>query len=351
MIFFHLSHTDLDGYGCQLVSKKIFPNGYFYNANYGNEVKNSLVAIINHIKELNDSEEIFFLISDLNLTLDEAKNLDKTIRIFNESGKKIKLQLLDHHATGEPSALKYEWYFLDTKRSATKIVYDYFMEHYEAFPSLCGEHFEALIEAINDVDIWHEYDPYFEFGKVAMRLISNANEINSTMFPNENRAFRHALLEESAAYIDRCDGHILLDDMIHSMKKAYLQRSSKNDTIDNLAAHYLVYLLEDKKEDLSIYYKGHKGILTYNLHSISIPANTFLKENPEFDFFVNINKKGNTGFRANGLIDVSLLAQKLAGGGGHPNASGAYLDDFKEMIEYQDVRKYFAKKLAALEVE
>ena len=39
MNFFHLSHTDMDGFGCQLISKKIFPDGYFLNANYGLEVK------------------------------------------------------------------------------------------------------------------------------------------------------------------------------------------------------------------------------------------------------------------------------------------------------------------------
>ena len=37
----HLSHIDLDGYGCQLVSYEFFSkntNVYFYNANYGKEV-------------------------------------------------------------------------------------------------------------------------------------------------------------------------------------------------------------------------------------------------------------------------------------------------------------------------
>ena len=83
MTFFHMSHTDLDGYGCQLISKKIYPNGNFYNANYGSEVKSTINTILAKIKEivfLNKAEEILFLISDLNLTIDESKNL---INLYN----------------------------------------------------------------------------------------------------------------------------------------------------------------------------------------------------------------------------------------------------------------------------
>jgi oligoribonuclease NrnB/cAMP/cGMP phosphodiesterase (DHH superfamily) len=348
MKFFHMSHTDLDGYGCQLISKKIYPKGKFYNANYGAEVKSTIKTILEAI-DIEEEKDVFFLISDLNLTIDESKNLTKSIENLNKNGKNIKLQLLDHHITGEPSALKYDWYFLDTKRSATKIVFDYFMENYEEFGSLCSEEFRLLIEAIDDVDIWCEFDPYFEFGKVIMRLVSNANEINSTLFPDENRDFRHHLLLKACEYVTKENGYIALDDNAHHLKKGYLMLDKQNDTIDNLSAKYLVYLLENKKDELTIYYKEHKGLLTYNLFSISISANTFLKENPGYDFFININKRGNAGFRANGKVDVSLLAQKLANGGGHPNASGAYFDDFKETIDYQVVKKYFIQKLSQID--
>ena len=37
MKLFHISHTDLDGYGCHLVTKEYFKDGYFYNGNYGLE--------------------------------------------------------------------------------------------------------------------------------------------------------------------------------------------------------------------------------------------------------------------------------------------------------------------------
>jgi oligoribonuclease NrnB/cAMP/cGMP phosphodiesterase (DHH superfamily) len=342
-----MSHTDLDGYGCQLIAKKIYPDGYYCNANYGLEVKSNMDVILKKIKELS-GQEIFFLISDLNLTPDESRSLNKNINYLNGNGYNIKLQLLDHHKTGEKSALKHEWYYLDTSRSATKIVFDYFMENYEEFDSLCSDEFKTLIEAINDVDIWHDNDPYFEFGKVAMRLISSANEINATLFPNENRAYRLTLLENTLEFIHNQSGHIDLDDAIHSLKKAYLQLDDKNDTIDNLMSKHLVHLLKHKKDELTVYHGKFKGILTFTLPNISIPANTFLKENPDYDFFVNIGRRGSAGFRANGNIDVAEMASKLAGGGGHPNASGASFDDFKESIHYSDVKKFFEEKLASI---
>lgn len=343
-MFFHMSHTDLDGYGCQLVSKKVYPNGYYCNANYGLEVKSNIEIILKKIEKL-PGIDIFFLISDLNLTLDEARTLNKNINYLNNNGYNIKLQLLDHHKTGEKCALKYEWYYLDTSRSATKIVFSYFMENYDSFDSLCSHEFKTLIEAIDDVDIWHESDPYFEFGKVAMRLISSANEINTTLFPNENRAYRLSLLDKTLSFIHTENGHIALDDAIHKLKKEYLQLDNTNDTIDNLMSKYLVHLLKNKKEELTIYYKEFKGLLTFTLSNISIPANTFLKENPDYDFFVNIGRRGSAGFRANGNIDVAKLASKLAGGGGHPNASGASFDDFKETIHYNNVKIFFEEKL------
>ena len=349
MKFFHISHTDLDGYSCQLISSKIFPNGNFYNANYGLEVKIAIEKVLEEILNFKD-EDIFFLISDLNLTLDESKSLNRSINKLNNEGFNIKLQLLDHHATGKPSSLKYDWYFLDVSRSATKIVYDYFTTNYDEFKSMCSDEFNKLIEAVDDIDIWHENDEYFEFGKVLMRLISHSHEINPVLFPDENRDYRYFLLNKAMDFIHMKDAHIVLDDHIQNLKKQYLRLDEKNDTIDNLMSKYLVHLLENKKEEFAIYYKGHKGILTFSLANISIPANTFLKANPDFDFFVNLGRRGSTGFRATGKIDVAKLAADLNGGGGHPNASGGSFRDFKETTDYKKIKQFFEEKLKALEI-
>jgi len=345
MKFFHLSHTDLDGYAAQLISKKIYDDPIYYNANYGLEVKIYLEDILTRIKQQDKSEEIFFLITDLNLTPDESRRLDHNIKQLNEDGYNIKLQLLDHHGTGQKSADKYDWYYLDTSRSATKITYDYFIENYPEFMNRCEDGFDKFIEATNAVDIWLEDEELFEFGKVLMTMVSKSYEINNILFRDENREYKFYLLKNAIKYIDKEDGHILLDEAIYSMKKEYLKLSEKNDTMDNLSSLYLVKSLEHKKDELTVYYKGHKGLLTFSLGSISIPANTFLKVNEDYDFFIDVSRRGKASLRADNNIDVAQLAQKLAGGGGHPNASGLAFKDWKELVLYKDVKKYIETKL------
>ncbi len=345
MKLFHISHTDLDGYGCQLITKEYFKEGFFYNANYGLEVKLSIKKVLEQVLDYKE-DEILILISDLNLTFQEAKDLDNDINKLIKDGYTIKLQLLDHHISGKKSAETFSWYYLDEKRCATKIVYDYIFEEHEGFNSITKAWLEPLVNAINAVDIWLENEiTNFEFGKVLMSMISKVREINNILFTDLNRDFRCYLLKEASKYIDEIDGHIKLDNDVHFMKKDFLKLSDKDDTLDNLSATYLVKTLIDLKDDLTVTYKGHKGLLTYCLGSISIPANAFLRANPDYDFFIDINKKGNASFRADGKVDVAMMATKLANGGGHINASGCKFEDFKEVIDLSEVKTYIQNKL------
>lgn len=348
MKLFHLSHTDLDGYSCQLITKEYFKDGFFYNANYGLEVKLNLKKILRDIEAYKD-KEILFLISDLNLTFSESKDLNSSINELNEKGFKIKLQLLDHHATGQKSADQFDWYYLDTTKCAAKIVYEYFINEHNGFSKETNTWLSPLVDAVNAIDIWIDSEvKNFEFGKVLLSMISRVREINNILFPDLNRNLRIFLLKEAAKYLDKENGNIRLDNDIHLLKKRFLNKTGVDDTIDNLSAKYLVSSLESLKDKLTVRYKEHKGLLTYTLGSISIPANAFLVANEDYDFFIDISKKGNTSFRADGKVDVSLLAQKLANGGGHPNASGCKFDDFKESIDFNEVKKFVQDKLDSL---
>ena len=348
MKLFHISHTDLDGFACQLITKEYFKDGFFYNANYGLEVKLNIKKVLEDIKNFKD-EDILFLITDLNLTPQESIELDNDINKLIEEGYKIKLQLLDHHISGKKSAETFYWYYLDDKRCATKIVYDYIFEEYEGFDSNTTSWLKPLVDSINAVDIWLEHESKnFEFGKVLMSMITKVKEINNILFANISREFKFYLLKKAAKFLDEIDGHIKLDNEVHFMKKEFLKLNDKDDTLDNLSAHYLVKSLDDIKDELTVIYNGQNGLLTYCLGSISIPANAFLKANPDYDFFIDINKKGNASFRADGKLDVSLLAGKIANGGGHVNASGGKFEDFKETIDFQEVKSYIQNKLDKL---
>jgi len=139
----------------------------------------------------------------------------------------ITLRLLDHHGTGKKSSEKYEWYFLDTSRSATQITYDYFCKNYTQFEEKCEENFPKLVQAINAADIWKEEDELFEFGKVCMSMITKSFEINHLLFPTQHRDYKHFLLTKALDFVNIENGYILLDEKIYYFKKEKNRRTHR----------------------------------------------------------------------------------------------------------------------------
>ena len=342
---YHLSHIDLDGYGCQYLTRECFDKAEFYNANYGPEVKARLEEIVKKIEQdkfLHGSDEEFLiLITDLNLTTKEGNWIEReVIRIG------AKLQLLDHHATGASAAERFAWYKLDTTRCATLITYDWLVEHYAFDPD--GK-YKDIVKAINAIDIWVSDDEYFEFGKVGLGLISGAREVNRILFPTEDRSLKLRLIDKAREYVTQKDGNILLDDAIHSIKKEFFM-ADKNDTKDNLVASYVAKLLTKDRARLTINYRGYKGILGYNVGSSSLIGNRFLLDNPDYDFYMDVNYRGNFSLRSNDKMYVSKMAAEIGNGGGHPNASGGKIENFKDSFVYNtlkhSIQEYIDSKTA-----
>ena len=331
---FHLSHIDLDGYGCQLVTGHYFKDIQYYNANYGKEIDGRISQILNDIDEI--GEESMILITDLNLTPKQAKFIDEEVN----KRENITLLLLDHHATGKISSEAYDWYFLDDKRCATLITYEYFSFKYGS-----NDELELFAKVVNAVDIWRNKDPYFELGKVMMKLVHEAKEINRTLFPKENNKYIFFLLKASMKYYNSSNANIKLDEKLHYLKKSYFKKD-KNNTIDNLVAHFIVDMLTQQKDRFTIWYNGHKGLLTYSIGSVSILGNEFLLQNPDFSFFMDVTARKTVALRANNRLDVSQMAKAIGDGGGHPNASGGYLKNLKDSFVYDDIKRQVIDILA-----
>jgi len=334
MNIYHLSHIDLDGYGCQYLTNQCFSNIESYNANYGPEVKARLEEIMTAIKREkflgNDTEHII-LVTDLNLTTKEAKWLEKEAMSHG-----AKIQLLDHHGSGEQTAELYAWYKLDTTKCATLITYEWLQQHHDF--DKAGE-LSQIVKAINAIDIWVSDDELFEFGKVGLGMISGSREINRTLFPAEDRALKLSLIESMKNYVNKENAHIALDDDLHQLKKAFFKENEDN-TKDNLAALYLTKLLSNDKQRLTIEYRGKKGLLGYNLGNTSILGNTFLVENEDYDFYMDINWRGNFSLRSNNKLDVSKMAAEVGNGGGHPNASGGKIKEYRDSFVYADIKSF-----------
>jgi len=340
MNIYHLSHIDLDGYGCQYLTNNCFSHQKnskieSYNANYGPEVKARLEEIITSIKREQfmgkEVRENIILVTDLNLTTREARWLESEAMAVG-----AKIQLLDHHGSGEKTAEQYAWYTLDTTKSATLITYNWLKKHHHFDKD---NKYAQIVKAINAIDIWLSDDALFEFGKVGLGMISGAREINRTLFPAEDRALKLSLIDSMKNHIDKENAHIALDNNLHQLKKAFFKQE-KDNTKDNLVALYVTKLLTDDKKRLIIEYRGAKGVLGYNLGNTSILGNTFLVENPDFDFYMDINYRGNFSLRSNNKLDVSKMASEIGNGGGHPNASGGKIKDYRDSFIYSEIKAF-----------
>ena len=332
---YHLSHIDLDGYGCQYLSQQCFDTIDCYNANYGPEVPARLGEIVKKIEQdkfiHGDDIESLILITDLNLTTKEGNWIEKeAVRIG------AKLQLLDHHATGASAAERFAWYKLDTTRCATLITYDWLQMHY-GFDK--ENNLARIVKAINAIDIWLSDDELFEYGKVILGMISGAREIGRILFPAQDRAFKLSMIDAAKDLVDEEDAPIKLDDALHQIKKSFFKQE-KNDTKDNLVAYYVTDLLTQDKQRLTITYKGHKGILGYNVGNASIIGNASMVANEDYAFYMDVNFRGNFSLRSNNKLDVSAMAAHIGNGGGHVNASGGKIEGYKDSFVYADVRKF-----------
>jgi len=329
-MIYHLSHIDLDGYGCQYLSTKCFDNIKCYNANYGAEVMARVDEIISDISQ-DALPNPHILITDLNLTTKECNQLEAKAKEYGAT-----ITLLDHHATGENASKNFPWYYLDTSKSATYITYEWLQTNYD-FDKI--NEYKTIVKAINAIDIWLSDDELFEYGKVMLGMISGAKEINRILFANEDRAYKLSLIQKAKEILNTPDAPIALDDAMHSNKKSFFMQN-KNDTKDNLVATYITNLLTQNKERFTIHYKNYKGILGYNVGSASIIGNNTMVANPDYDFYMDINSRGNFSLRSNNKMDVSQMAAHIGSGGGHPNASGGKIERYKDSFVYEEIKTF-----------
>ncbi|WP_163532323.1 DHH family phosphoesterase [Helicobacter suis] len=341
MQVFHLSHIDLDGYGCQFVSRCFFSEVKFYNANYGREVGARLHEIIADTKKAiaQGERDILILITDLNLTLNEAQFLQEQSDALRLSDQKIQVLLLDHHATGLEASKAYSWYFLDTERSASKITWETLKAQYPLKEGSNKEKLELLVAMINSIDIWKEGEFGFDLGKVCMRMIASTHELNRFMFDQEHRVYKFILLEKVLSYLDQDNGAVLFDNDLFKLKKEALGGDPDKEIMDDIASNAQVALLSRKKEECKVSCGDKVGFMSYAMGGISVLANLFLTQNPEFDFYIDVGFKGSVSLRSNGKCDVSQLSQQYFNGGGHKNASGGKIEDFKESFSYYDIKE------------
>lgn len=342
---FHLSHIDLDGYGCQFVTRHFFSKIKFFNANYGREICVRIDQILNIVQkriEEKAAKNFLILMTDLNLSLNDAQNLHEKISTINAEnpGVRVVFQLLDHHISGAECAQKFSWYFLDPKMCASKITLNFCRKNFDQVRA--RKNLDEIITVINSIDIWDEAGFGFDIGKVALRMIATANELNRNMFDDEGREFRLKLIEKLSDFVPNfriCTktAAIKLDNSLHQIKKNLLGGDEHSEIMDDIISRAQCNLLA-RRDECRVFFGEIAGFLSYGLGGISVVANAFLRANPEFKFYIDVNARGNVSLRANGECDVADIAGRCFEGGGHKNAAGGRLLGFKEKFVYEHVK-------------
>lgn len=344
---YHLSHMDLDGYGCQAVSKSIaglvgFEVEYL-NSNYGEEIDTKLNAIILKMVEdrRKDPEcERLVMITDLNISKDTAEIIDCAIDGFD-----LNFVVLDHHISGKDVAEVKSWYNLDTTKSGTRLTFDYLVSKFDLNrddQNLIT--LRDLVDIVDTYDLWNKNDiGNFEIGKMYTFYLSLLDK----MIPRKCYGDKYDLIARE--FIGYNVGYIYNDgDAMTALQKSIKSNCPLTtepdpytlcNVIESLQVDELSRLMEEQWEsEIDTFYFTKVNKFECNLFVVFTPIpmssgamNKFLELMPEVKAICLVGDDGTCSFRSNNQLDVSLLAKHM-GGGGHKNAAGCKVES-RDTIE------------------
>lgn len=370
ILLFHLSHIDLDGYGAQYMTRAAGYRARYYNADY-RDIPTTLDRIFDDMAQV--KEPCMLLITDLNLTVEQSDMVAQRMQNFgrsngtasggSKSGKapakasllspemaamlkgalaasseepeepaiKPQLQLLDHHATGEDSAKKHAWYYLDTERCATRLAFEavapYFDEAQRAL-------YASRAEFVDVGDRWLKDDPRFNR---AIYLIGLIMEDDQLAPPLEllKRDYRFHMMESFFQLMEQGATLEELERGVYDYRKGFLRMRIAAALCDNQEA-----TLKEKFHKLSaeaipldavpmLRIDSYRAGIFFNWpHDVFRGVVMELMENRgQMDFAIRVGGNGRMSLRANEGIDVGFISGMYFEGGGHPGAAGGVLKD------------------------
>lgn len=363
---YHLSHIDLDGYGCQYMTKFLqseYTDIEYFNADYidvEKEIGNVFSLIVQRtadIKSYNETSllmrqeypNILFLITDVSLN----EKLEEKINNFLKSNKHIKLdvRVLDHHKSGKEIAERNGWYTFNNDKCGSSLTAAFVNTLHEN--KELAEHLTFVGEFIESHDIWKEDSKHFNFSNYLSDVIFNlyfpeflkdkkreflfiyiynfmtvynSNEVQTVQDLEIRISF---ILKETLSFFIK-DKTVLEDENVRSLYKLYYyyaEEYSKNkDQFETLVINGLKF---------KVLYNTDGGFFQYFSHYV-------LEHNKEIDFLMRVSPKGKCSFRSvNEDADVDLIANLLSNGngGGHKHASGCSLTFTNSVHSYNEVIK------------
>lgn len=275
-----ITHTDLDGVGCEILFRRKFENENIkvLQANY-----NDIDDVILKVEKNYPNAE--FYITDLYVSEEMMRHLSEN-RNF--------VMLVDHHKTSE-NLNKFYKVFRNENICATKIFYEFLLKTIRNnFEKSKLEEFSQLVELVNDYDLW-------------IHKNLDSKKINDLYYLIGREKFVERFLKNPIPVLN--DNEKLILEIDSGKKNKYFEESlskikALNDDIGYVFA-------ENYISELANY------LLRFTI----------------FKYIMVINMRHKTiSIRSLGDNDCTTIA-KLFGGGGHKNASGFTIDD-KQIDEF-----------------
>lgn len=286
------SHTDLDGYGCNIVMKALVSQSTVIATNMNYEENNEIVK--NYILSGEYKNYRCTFITDISVNEEVAELIDKT--------KDLRLVLLDHHPTAE-WLNKYDWANVCVnncfeKTSGTELLFNF------------------LVSSDGCVEDWNYFREIHDFVKQVKRY--------DTWLWKEK-------------YND--DTPKKLNDLFYILgyDKFYSSLKENNFNVKFLIHDYS-YLLENQQKKIDKYIeKKNKEIIGCPIRDYNVGvvfANQYQSElgnrlselNPQYDLIAMIGENTISYRTPKENINCGKFA-KLFEGGGHPKAAGSEINE------------------------
>jgi oligoribonuclease NrnB/cAMP/cGMP phosphodiesterase (DHH superfamily) len=300
------SHTDLDGYGCNIVAKSILKDVDCENLNYDNVNQRIKEFFIN--EEYKNYDKVY--ITDISVKEDVATIMDN---IDN-----IGVRLLDHHPTAQ-WLNKYTWATVDIERdgektSGTKMLYDE-LENLAEVTIVNKNNIFDFAEAVRKYDTWLWKEKYDDIVP---------KQLNDLFYIFGEKRFENKIMH-----------------YLKSVTYAIDQFISDNDLLLELEQEKIDRFIESMNKKIIPYnIAGYTAGIVFTDQYVSELGNRLSTMNPDYDLIVMIGGDSISYRTTKEDIDCGQIA-KLVGGGGHPKAAGSEIS-LDNQLNY--IEKLFKKK-------
>lgn len=245
------------------------------------------------LKDIDEVEE--YMTELLNTDLSIYNNIyitDLTVpesiyNIINNSIYKDKFRVFDHHKT-HMYAADFDYVTIDISECGTTLFYKYLKTKYKFKKSV-----EEYTEHVKNLDIW---------------LWQEKNDI---------------IAKQLGDLFDIYGKNRYIDEMYKKLKKKKFKLGKLENKILEIEQDKIDrYITKKEKEMIILEYENLKTGLIFCEKYKSEMGNRLSVLHPELDFITMINLAGGISFRTNKDIDLTIIAEKL-NGGGHKRACGA----------------------------